>query len=102
MTLVHPFPLIPLSFYNEADFPDHCVADTLSPTLSMSMCIFPFGKHGRNVFCSLCLLFCKFCLGLLISAPNSASADLDKPVLSLKIISVHIPLRIEKLTEPGF
>lgn len=41
-----------------------------------------------------------FCLGLLISATNSVSADLGKPMANLKATLVHIPLRIEQLKEP--
>lgn len=45
--------------------------------------------------------FLKFCLGLLISAPTSVSADLGKPMANLKTTLVHIPLRIETFKEPG-
>lgn len=41
-----------------------------------------------------------FCLGLLISATNSVSADLGKPMANLKTTLVRIPLRIEQLKEP--
>lgn len=43
--------------------------------------------------------FILFCLGLLISATNSVSADLGKPMANLKTTLVHIPLRIEQLKE---
>lgn len=91
-------------FNKEGTFQDHCVANTPPPaprTVSIQMCFFPFWKHGRNVFCDLCLFFFFiFCLGLLISATNSVSADLGKPMANLKTTLVRIPLRIEQLKEP--
>lgn len=83
-----------LSSTSEMKFQDHCVANTLPPTLSISLCIFPFWKHGRNVFCGL---FLKFLFGFADGEPDSVSADLGKSVPYLKTTLVHIPLRIDHL-----
>lgn len=39
----------------KGNFQDHCDVDSLVLVVSNSFCLFPFGKHGKNVFCGLSL-----------------------------------------------
>lgn len=64
----------------KGNFQDHCVVDSLVPVVSNSFCLFPFGKHGKNVFCGLCLFIFWYCWGLLIRV--SVSAHLHKYQIS--------------------
>lgn len=104
MTLVHPLSLLPPPFNNEGNFQDHCVANTPPPAPVNCQYFNVFFSHLENmvemfsvaVVFYFIFIFFKFCLGLLISAPNSVSADLGKPVANLKTTLVHIPLRIDK------
>lgn len=54
---VHPLSSFLSPSNIKGDFHDHCVDDTLLPGVSISLCIVPFGKRGRNVFCGVCLFF---------------------------------------------
>lgn len=64
----------------KGNFQDHCVVDSLVLVVSNPFCLFPFGKHGKNVFCGLCLFIFWHCWGVLIRV--SVSAHLHKYQIS--------------------
>lgn len=100
MTLVHSLSLLPPTIKVISKI---IVLQTLFRLRSVFQCVFSHLENMVEMFSVAFVFFFlkKICLGLLISAPNSVSADLGKPMPYLKTTLVHIPLRIEKLKEAG-